>query len=63
MRFSIKGWNVTDWLHGNKTAIKLIISTLGTVSIFGITVEAAVIAIIVNAALNIADYYVSEVDK
>jgi len=62
MRLSFSGWRVMEWLHGNKEAIKLIIAALGTISVFGITLEGAVIAIAVKAVLDIADYYISEVE-
>jgi len=62
MRLSFSGWRVMEWLHGNKEAIKLIVAAIGTISVFGITLEGAVIAIAVKSVLDIADYYISEVE-
>jgi len=63
MRFSFEGWRIMKWLHGNKEAIKLIVAAIGTISVFGITLEGAVIAIAVKAVLDVVDYYFSEVEN
>lgn len=61
-QFSMEGWNITEFLKGNKEAFKLLISvTVGIIS--PINPAARIVAgAIAKGLLDAMDYYLSEVE-
>jgi hypothetical protein len=64
--FSLKGWNLREFLKGNKEFVKILVSlTLGASGflVTGGYLEAGLASIFGKFALDILDYYVSGVDN
>ena len=65
-RFSFKGFNIIKFLKGNKEFIKVLISLGLGVSGYLVTggyIEAGLSSILSKFALDILDYFTSEVDN
>jgi len=65
--FSFKGWNIKEWIVGNKEAIKIAIGAIVALSYLypvsaGWFVAGGVGVIIVKAILDIIDFWGSEVE-
>ena len=64
--FSFEGWNLQDWVKGNKTTIKIVIGAIVAISaanpeLLPISLTAGAGAIIVKAIMDIVDFWASEV--
>jgi len=60
VKFSFKGWKITEWLYGNKELFKVVIPAILAFAVTNEWLDATIVGIISKPILDVIEYYIKK---